>query len=447
MIRIFCGFLCLFSMGEAAVRSFDCFDTLVGRIHGESGSIFYAVEETASYPGFAAFRAQAEATASDKSLKGIYEELQNNQGLSDKRRDELRTMEFQEELRSAFPIKRNLALVQDGDLVVSDTYFSEKEIQELLLAVGLKKRVHIVVSYSGKQSKQIWKPLMEQYQIEYHLGDNAFSDLASPLSCGIASKRFSAAEYSPIEKEIIDSGYHDLAAFMRALRLQNPYVPGSEAFFVWNEQAELNLPILILSSQFLDALCKEKGYTTVLFSQRGCCHWMPVFQALFPSRHSVDFVASRILYKNPSPEYLSYVRSFDDPNTIIVDEQGTGLSVKSFFLKHFSKIPSVLYVASSMEKTQGIAFKISGLELLNEDRVGTMVGFNSNGPIRAPLEFARELVEPAFACVDLGVSLLGRYHFQPYDAKIFTLFADRLRAYTPVFTSYHKECHATVLLP
>ena len=444
MIWIFFASLSLFSMGEAAVHSFDCFDTLVGRLHGEPGSVFGAVEETASYPGFAVFRKQAEANASDKSLNGIYEELQKERGLSDRRRDELRTLEFQEELRSVFPIKRNLALVQDGDLVVSDTYFSEKEVQEILRAAGLQKQVHIVVSYHGKQSGQIWKTLKEQYQIEDHIGDNALSDFASPLSCGIAAKRFSAAEYSPIEKETSDSGHRELACLMRALRLQNPYAPGSEAFLVWNEQAEFNVPILILASQYLNALCTEKGYTTILFSERGCCHWRPIFQTLFPSRRSVSFAASRILYKNPSPEYLQYVRLFNDPNTVIVDDHGSGQSVKSFFQEYFSKLPSLLYLAATAKETPGIVF--GGLwqfELLNEDRTGTIVDFNSNGPVRAPLEFAREHVDPAFACVDLALSLLEKYRFQPYDVKVLFGVMSYLFEYKPVFLSYHVEEHSS----
>ena len=438
MIRIVCAALCLFSMGEAAVRSFDCFDTLVGRLHGRPDSVFYAVEEKASYPGFAEFRRQAEANASDKTFTGIYEQLQKEQGLSNRRRDELRNLEFQEELQSLFPIKRNISLVQDGDLVVSDTYFSEEEVRELLKAVGLKKQVHIVVSYGGKQSGETWKFLKEQYQIESHIGDNLIADFVSPRSAGIAAILFPAAEYTSIEKQLVDIGHCELASFMRALRLQNPYESRSEAFFVWNEQAELNLPMLVLSSQYLNALCKEKGYTTILFSQRGCCHWMPIFQALFPSYHSVSFAASRVLYYNPTPEYIRYVRSFDDPNTIIVDDQGTGESVRSFFLEHFSKVPPLLYLATTTDKTPGITVSRGGqLELLNEDRIGTMVGFNSNGPVRDPLEFDRAHVDPAFACVDLGLSLLGKYRFQAYDAKALSVLTDHLYSYKLI--PYHVD--------
>ena len=436
--------LFLVSAGEAAVRSFDCFDTLVGRLHGEPNSIFQAMERSIPYPGFTELRRQAEAEAQEKSLNGIYAELQKRLGLTDERRDELRAMEFQEELKNVFPICRNLHLVQDGDLVVTDSYFTEQEVKEILRCVGLQKQVRVVASYSGKKTGSVWPSLKEQHQIDFHVGDNAHSDVASPRSFGIPARRFSAADYTPVEQKVLGAGHKEMAAFMRTLRLQNPYVPGSEAFIVWNEQAQLNLPILILSSQYLDAFCQEKKYTTILFSQRGCCHWMPVFQALFPSYRSISFPASRMVYNAPSTEYLQYVRALFVPGVLIVDDQGTGDSVKKFFEKYFSTTPSLLYVASTTNETPGITHSRGGhFELLNEDRIGTLIGFGRSGPVRAELEFYTEHVDPAFTCVDLGVRLLSYYRFRPYDASLLSLLMDNLYEYTPVFTAYHVADHSS----
>ena len=424
------------------VRSFDCFDTLVGRLHQDPRSIFFAMEEAIPCPGFASLRVQAEATAREKTLKGIYEELQRKLGLSDQRRDALRSMEFEEELRNVFPICRNMSLVKDGDLVVTDTYYTEQEIRKILQTVGLKKQVHIVATYGGKYSRQVWSPLLDQYQIEYHLGDNKESDVASAESYGIPAKWFSAGEFSPIEKCMLDANHVALARFMRALRLQNPYPADSEAFLVWNEQAELNFPILLLSSHYLDALCKAEGYTTILFSQRGCCHWMPVFQALFPAYRSVSFPSSRVVYRKPSPEYVKYVRLLNGPNVVLVDEQGSGKTVKEFFEKEFSKVPPALYIASTNEAVPGITFSRGDhFECLNEDRVGTLMGFDAAGPVRAPLEYDVARVTPAFQCVDLGISLLSKYCFQPYDEKAMSTLMDCLYSYRPVFKKYHVADH------
>jgi hypothetical protein len=424
------------------VRSFDCFDTLVGRFHREPQSIFLAMEGSISCPGFAALRAQAEVDASEKSLNGIYAELQKKLDLSDERRDTVRAMEFQEELRTVFPICRNLSLVRDGDLVVTDTYFTEQEVQKILQVVGLTKNVHIVATYDGKSSGKIWEPLQEQYRIECHLGNNKDADVASPGGHGIAGRWFSAAEYSPIEKKMAEANHAEFAKFMRALRLQNPYPPESEAFLVWNEQAELNLPILIFSSQYLDALCKKEKYTTILFSQRGCCHWMPVFQALFPSYRSVGLAASRVVYETPSPQYIEYIRSLIGPGVVIVGGQGTGKSIKNFFRENFSEMPPFLYIASTNDKTPGIMFgRGVELELLNEDRIGTLIDFDQEGPVRAPLEYDCTHVIPAFACVDLGISLLGQYRFEPGDAHGFRTIVGCLNMYRPVFRTYHVAEH------
>ena len=437
--------LCVLGVAsEPSVRSFDCFDTLVGRFHGEPSSIFRSMEESIPCPGFVELRRQAEANAADKSFKSIYEELQKKLNISDEQRDALRAMEFREELRNVFPICRNLSQVRDGDLIVSDTYYNEQEVREILQAAGLRKPVSIVATYNGKSSGQIWTFLQERFHIESHIGDNAHSDVSSPLSHGIPAKLFSASEYSAIEKDMLEAGQGELARFMRALRLQNPYAPDSEAFLVWNEQAELNLPILIMCSQYLDAMCREKKYDTVLFSQRGCCHWMPVFKALFPSYRSVNFAASRIMYNDPSPEYLQYIRSLDVPGIVIVDEQGTGHSINRFFQGLFSRTPPILYIASTTSETPGITHNNQGdsFELLNEDRIGTLIGFDRSGPVRAPLEFDRSHVDPAFACVELGIHLFDRYHFRPYDEKALTVLMNQLYKYTPVFKAYHVEEHS-----
>ena len=431
------------SSSTPQVRSFDCFDTLVGRLHQDPRSIFRAMEEDIPCPGFAELRISAERDAQDKTLKGIYEQLQRKLGLSDERRDALRALEFEEELRNVFPICRNVSLVRDGDLVVSDTYYTEQEIQKILQTIGLKRHVHIVATCGGKSSGQVWSPLLDQYRIEYHLGDNKHSDVTSPESYGIPSKWFSASEFTPIEKSMFDASHMELARFMRALRLQNPHPADSEAFLVWNEQAELNFPILILASHYVDALCTSKNYTTILFSQRGCCHWMPVFQSLFPTYRSVSFQSSRVVYRKPSPEYVQYVRELNGPNVIIVDEQGSGKTVKEFFEKEFSKVPPVLYIASTNEAVPGITFSRGGhFECLNEDRIGTLMGFDAAGPVRAPLEYEAVRVQPAFQCVDLGVSLLGKYRFQPYDEKVMSILMDCLYSYWPVFKKYHVANHS-----
>ena len=67
--------------------------------------------------------------------------------------------------------------------------------------------------------------------------------------------------------------------------------------------------------------------------------------------------------------------------------------------------------------------------------------------VRAPLEFDRDHVDPAFACVELGIHLFDRYHFRPYDEKALTVLMNQLYKYTPVFKAYHVEEHSRTAVP
>lgn len=141
------------------IHSFDCFDTLVGRLHGEPHSVFRELERILSYPGFADLRVRAEAQADEKTLRGIYDSMQRIAGFSDEKKEWLRKVEFATELQHFFPIQCTLRKVCDGDIVVTDTYFTKNEIHQILRSIGLNKKVKIHSTYDGKFSGAIWKKL------------------------------------------------------------------------------------------------------------------------------------------------------------------------------------------------------------------------------------------------------------------------------------------------
>ena len=114
-----------------ARRSFDLFDTLAGRLHYHPHCIFDFVEKEFPFPGFRFYRTAAELQ-SNGTFSDIYKRLQVSFGLSPEQALDLMQFEFEIELRQIFPILENLKAVQDGDLIVSDTYYDLDQIQQIL---------------------------------------------------------------------------------------------------------------------------------------------------------------------------------------------------------------------------------------------------------------------------------------------------------------------------
>lgn len=194
-------------------KSWDCFDTLLGRSYKDPRSIFYIVAQTINDPNFPAKRINAEKRSRKKTYTDIYKLLPEYDP----------TIEFDIEKQHTFPIIQNFKKVQDGDVIVSDMYFSSKQILELLNYHNLNKDVDIYVTYSGKHNGQSWDYLNNKYNdIEYHIGDNLKSDVGVCRTNGFKSIFFGGNNFTPEEKEVAQNNY-SLATLMRRTRLSNPF--------------------------------------------------------------------------------------------------------------------------------------------------------------------------------------------------------------------------------
>jgi len=216
----------------------------------------------------------------------------------------------------------------------------------------------------------------------------AFIHAHSPAMNFHGKSRFKKPSFSKIEKKVHKNGLVDLANLMRMLRLSNPYNSKTIHWKVWDEQAELNVPILILGSLALDQFCIEHKKKSLLFSTRGCCHFFKIFSALFPKYRSTYFHTSRYIYRNPTPEYIEYVRSLYTEDSLIVDERGSGTTCQEFFNKHFHTSANYIALTRSWGEPQHLSCLYSkNIEITNFDCIGSLVSFNKDGPIRIPLEY------------------------------------------------------------
>jgi FMN phosphatase YigB (HAD superfamily) len=314
------------------INSFDIFDTLIARSCFEPVKIHEQVEKKTGVEAFARHRRAAEIAVSNReyTLDDIYVEMGRMQGWSAALLDRLKQAEIDAELDNVIPIADNIALVRDGDVLVSDMYLSEPLIRRLLHKAGLRKNVGIYVSSHGKASGKVWSKILKNFRIAAHTGDSKRNDVESPKAHGISAKHTAAA--SPIEAEawLIKIGLRDVALLCREVRLTSASSDNLTRELL-NLQTSLNFPMLLLASVPLARLVQQRGIKRVLFSSRDSELWMKAFRK-FAAKIGLTceieyFYTSRLARRSPSPDYLAYARDRLSGQSLLLDLCGTGWSI------------------------------------------------------------------------------------------------------------------------
>lgn len=413
-------------MEKQNVNSFDVFDTILGRLHTDSQSIFDIVEKGYPFPNFKNMRIYAEMHANG-TLDGIYDCFQKIAQISKDEADKIKEFEITTELSQVYPIVKNIKMINDGDIIVSDSYYDEVTLMKILKQVGLNKTVKLFVTPHGKGSGKIWLELKKEYQILLHLGDNPQADVQNALLAGIPGKLFEGG-YSELEQKVIyySKGHKGLANLMRTLRLLNPFIEKTPFNEIWNEQAQINIPLLILSSLFLNDFCQKFNKNRILFSTRDCCHLFEIFRKLFDNYEAIYFCSSRYVYYHPTPEYIDYVKSVYSPQSAIVDGHGSGASCIDFFTKYFNTHPDYVAIISRMNHPNKIT-RISSnasdkFERINYDVRGSLINYTKEGPVWLDPEYDLQFIFPAHACIRLGTELIKQYQFTEFNQSLFEFF-------------------------
>src|SRR5258706_13131009 len=142
------------------INSFDVFDTLIARRSVEPRAVLRRLEDRAGVPGLTPARIAADQRLGGHGqpydLGDIWQEVGRVMGLDSSTIDRLRELEVQIEHEEVIPVVENLALVRDGDLLVSDTYLPAEIVRSLLRHAGLERTVALVVSNDGKFRGWIW---------------------------------------------------------------------------------------------------------------------------------------------------------------------------------------------------------------------------------------------------------------------------------------------------
>ena len=358
---------CVFCLVMKSVNSFDIYDTLIARRTCSPCEIFDIIEKELRIAQFKLIRTRTENELdSCATFDDIYDALSkklNNPLLVLL----LKNYEMMTEIKHSYLIETNCCKVKDGDILVSDMYYSNDQLSFILKCLGFNRNVSIYSSASCKKSKRLgnmYTYLQSQFQIKKHLGDNYESDVVKAQSYGITAELTTLSCMNENERFFMNNGLSDFAFFLREFRHSTIYPIDSDEYTLFHNQASYNLPMLVLISVYLHLLLRNEGRDTVLFSMRDSCLLIEVFKHLFPQYNAKPFMMSRVIMQRfCNTEYEEYVRNmYDDTTCIIYDSNGTFRSSKDLFMKLFGKLPRVHYfsfVNSAANRFDGLSMNLS----------------------------------------------------------------------------------------
>jgi len=218
----------------------------------------------------------------------------------------------------------------------------------------------------------------------------------------------------------------------------NPHKNKTDEYIMWEEQININFPLLYLASIYLYLYAQEKKCTTFLFATRDCCYWHRIFKAMFPNANVHYFHCSRKVFEDATERsnnsYKNYIASIVKNNidtTIFVDIHGTGKRMFNYFHKEFRNAPYCFLLSSTFSsysdfpklvknyklqhKLCNLIFNASGspIEMLNYDKIGTLGKYSSSGPERNKLEYDYKIIKPYHKAMKYAIN-----HIKPLDTTV-----------------------------
>ena len=383
-----------------SVNSFDIFDTIIARDVRYPHNIFDIIEASFPFENFKSIRMYADQIA-NHTFDDIYNKFQQLTNVNDSVLIKLKQYELDAEFNHTYIIDENYNKIQDGDILVSDMYFSSNTIRNLLNSKHFNKSVNIYVSSNGKYLGWMWQRLRSIYDIKLHLGDNHMSDVIMAYQNGIPSEYSNTHEFSPIEDiymELIEQNEYKnnksielFALMMRRFRHLNPYQIKSREYYLYNDQIQYNIPLLLLIAKDLLRIAEEEQLERILLITRDGCLLQKIFVNIFNNINVsiIRFESSRILNRNPSKEYKEYIKQMYKPGvSIIFDINGGTGSSDQMYLDIFNFYPRI-YLFNYINTSSAIAnttrhnsnltfrfqhrFAFHRLETFNYDVVGPLV--------------------------------------------------------------------------
>lgn len=419
------------------VKSFDMFDTLVGRRCVDPHGVFLEMERRSGIPNLASARIAAERSVASASygLDDIYRSLGSTFGVSDEALESLKKLELEIEWEMLFPIAQTCSFFGLEDLVVSDMYLPDEFLRKVLTDRCRLNPKRLYLSSDGKRSGRVWNAISQNYRISEHFGDNLITDIQSASRAGIVARHVQVSAQSQVESAVRDAGFPALSQLVREARLTTWHHSPSLRD-VQMLQIQLNFPLLFLGCLNLVVEAKRRGWQRILFSGRDGFLWCGLYQLLFPRLADAPpcdyFYTSRIARMRPSEAYLRYFCALcKGERCVVVDLVGTGWSTTRLieqaevsnvdsFLIHWLDLPALV---ERYEALAPLRTKVSPLAIVrrtaNADDNEVLEELNrAPHPMVVDVEWTSAGFRPVLAPDDLSLATRRhlRLHHEAFNA-------------------------------
>jgi hypothetical protein len=365
---------------KKVVNSFDFFDTIVHRHYFTEDSIFKLIEKNNNLTNFVSDRQNAEAT-SDTGLTCIYEKLKQYN-------EKIKQDEFELEKSHLFLNSNNYMKIRESDIIISDTFYSEKELEKILLHFDIKNKFYC--SKNGKRTGIIFPKLLNEYIIVSHLGDNPISDGKMALQFNIGTHVKNFGKFNNWE-ETLYNYLPNVSFLLRRIRLESQ-INFNDILESFQYIFTCNLLIYLIVKQY----CQKHNFNNILLTMRDCCLLSKIFETfkLECGLNFNKFYTSRICYEKSSNDFVTYVNTLIDVNTknLIIDMNGTGKSINNFITKNNIINLYPLYIVKFGNFTEYDCIYnnqkyIDILEHINCDIYGKTIDIENNKPIKECVDY------------------------------------------------------------
>lgn len=370
------------------IKSFDVFDTLIGRLCFDGHSIFDFMENKFNINGFKNIRINLEIIHRDIDI--IYSEISkyyNNW-------KELKKYELDLEYKLSFPIRENLNKVAKCDIFVSDMYLKENNISQLLNKHGdFPNKIH--VSYDGKKTGKFWSKIYINSDISLHTGDNIKSDYENPKKYNINCHYFDSGFTQ--NENIMPRFYKNL---LRAVRLSFDH----DKKCIFDKLfTNFSLQFMILICIKLKKIFIENNLDHVVFLSRDGYWFKYIYEILFKSDNISYLYFSRELVKNNRTHIINNINKING-RKLVFDLQGSGDTFNSLDL---IDVHYVLCFKSSKSNHRNCIFEddIYSIKPYIEDIFsaphGSARNVIKNKVILNPLEYNIEILKPYMKGIEM----------------------------------------------
>lgn len=181
---------------------------------------------------------------------------------------------------------------------------------------GLTKQVTIYQSNGDKSSGKIWR-LLQDSNIELHLGDNMHSDVNVATDYGINAQYYSGTGFSSIENYLAQNNLPHLALLAREVRLRNKDASSSEFF---TTAVSFNLPWLFVVAEMIHRKYKDKH---IVFLGRDCQLLQQLYSCYYDDVSTYLPFSRKIAYNKPEIS-VEYITAHTPPDCVLFDIISTG---------------------------------------------------------------------------------------------------------------------------